>query len=332
MSPSAESRRRHDLLLGRALVRLLIVSIVLNALIFTAYVTSTPEESPRSTWLAIAYRAWYRIAPVDSRAQLSRMHLDSAEISTPECVACHGTMLDSNVAFHRIHLANELLPNFECSHCHARVDLAPRGNAAIVEWVDVGVCKECHSEFPGLTGDGSMSPVDFEIDCTMCHSGDHAFRHDAPYLSQIIAPRECKGCHGGRVLPWDPLHESPEWLQTHGTEALRSGTESCYSCHDFGLKFCDTCHKAKPPSHLPVDQWRNRHREAAKADTRACYTCHKLDFCKKCHLSHESGWKEQHPAFVKREGQAKCVRCHSKSFCSYCHTGVSASVATSGTP
>jgi hypothetical protein len=170
-----------------------------------------------------------------------------------------------------------------------------------------------------------MTAMDFEIDCTMCHSGNHAFRHDAPYLSQIIAPRECKGCHGGRVLPWDAAHERDDWLLTHGPQALRTGDKTCFRCHDFGLKFCDTCHAIKPPSHLPEERWKNTHRKQARADTRACYTCHKLDFCRRCHVSHEDGWLEKHPSFVKEQGTKGCQRCHSKSFCSFCHTGFSAS-------
>jgi len=296
-----------ELGLSRALVKLILASVLLNALILVAYVTSTPEGSPVGTWAAAAYRARYEIAPIDperDQAELARLHLDSASISTPECTACHGTMLDSEVAFHRIHLRNELLPGLECSDCHHRVDLTPRGNKQVVEWVDVGICKECHSAFPGGKPGDAMQAMDFEVDCTMCHSGDHAFRHESPYLSHIIAPKECKGCHGGRELPWDPLHERSDWLSLHGAEALRTGNESCFACHDFGLKFCDTCHTKTPPSHLPADQWKNKHRDAARADTRACYTCHKLDSCRRCHLSHEQGWKEKHPG----RGQGRGLR------------------------
>ena len=311
-----------DLNISKALVKLILASVLLNALILAAFLTSTPERSPASTWMAAAYKVKLRISPIDpvrDKARLARMHLDSARISTPECISCHGTMLDSKVAFHRIHLGNELLPGLECNDCHKRVDLTPRGNVAVVEWVDVGFCKKCHSEFSGLAPGSSMTPIDFEIDCSMCHSGSHAFRHEPAYLSQIIAPRECKGCHGGRVLPWDPLHERSDWLQLHGSEALGAGKKSCFRCHDFGLKFCDTCHAIKPPSHLPPERWKSIHRQAARADTRVCHTCHNLDFCKKCHLSHESGWKELHPAFVNSQGSRSCQKCHSESFCSYCH-------------
>ncbi|HSK47496.1 MAG TPA: hypothetical protein VLA05_05760 [Coriobacteriia bacterium] len=332
MDDRTRRTRLRDLDLGKALLKLILASVLLNGLILAAFLTSTPERSPASVWTALAYQARFRLDPVDpeaDRAELARMHLGSADISTPECVACHGSMLDSPVAFHRIHLKNELIPGLECNDCHRKIDLQPRGNEAVVEWVDVGFCKRCHSAFP--VESGSMTPLDFEIDCTMCHSGSHAFRHESRYLSQIIAPRECKGCHGGRVLPWDPLHEQADWLQVHGTEALRSGNKDCFACHDFGLKFCDTCHEKKPPSHSPQDRWKNVHREAARADTRACYTCHKLDFCRRCHLSHEEGWKEKHPSVVKSRGSKSCERCHSRSFCSYCHTDFSAGAEDTST-
>lgn len=320
---------RVDIELGRALGKLILASLLLNALILAAYVTSTPERSPAATWQAAVYRARFRLAPLDPErdaARLGALHLKSGSIPTPECVACHGTMLESEVAFHRIHLSNELLPGLRCGDCHHRIDLTPRGNESVVEWVDVAICKKCHSAFPGSDKPGaSMRPIDFEIDCTMCHTGDHAFRHQSRYLSHIIAPNECKGCHGGRTLPWDPLHERDDWLQTHGAESLSSGEESCFRCHDFGLKFCDTCHEQKPPSHTPSDRWKSVHREAARTDTRACYTCHDLDSCRKCHLSHESGWRERHPSVVKEKTSASCMKCHSTSFCSYCHTDHSTS-------
>jgi hypothetical protein len=259
--------------------------------------------------------------PVRDAGELARLHLDSAHVSKSACVACHGGELDSRIVLHRIHLTSELLPGLACHDCHQRVDLSARDNVVVTRWVDVGVCKKCHSKFSGLSPGSAMRPVDYEIDCTTCHSGRNAFRHDQTYLSQVIAPAKCKGCHGGRVLPWTPLHERGDWLKAHGAEAFRVGTENCFQCHDFGLKFCDTCHAIKPPTHLPADAWKTNHSSAARRDTRACYTCHKIEFCKKCHVTHDAGWRSTHPGFVNSHGTSSCEKCHSLSFCSYCHTG-----------
>ena len=241
-------------------------------------------------------------------------------------------MLDSKVLLHRIHLTSELLPGLACHDCHQSISLETRSNKLLVRWVDEGVCKKCHSAFPGLNPNSPMKPSDFEADCTTCHSGNHAFRHDQPYLSQIIAPRECKGCHGGRVLPWQPAHERDDWLQLHGSTALAVGPKSCFKCHDFGLRFCDQCHKIKPPSHVPRETWLVQHPERARADTRACFTCHKAEYCKKCHVNHEPDWLKKHPAVVRAQGTAACMECHSTTFCSYCHSSAAAPAPVSAEP
>jgi len=167
-----------------------------------------------------------------------------------------------------------------------------------------------------------MKPADFDADCTTCHKGKRAPKHDQPYLAKDMPKSECKGCHGGRVLPWTPRHEQADWITTHGDEALRAGSDNCFQCHDFGLKFCDDCHKTKPPSHQPPEKWRAIHADEARADTRVCYSCHPTTFCKKCHLNHEAGWLDNHPAFVRKNGRSSCKECHSASACGFCHTRV----------
>jgi predicted CXXCH cytochrome family protein len=307
-------------------IKLILASVLLNALMLATFVTSTPTASPAARWMTAYYEVKYRIAPINSdKPALSRLHLRAALVSTAECVACHGDKLHSRFPLHRIHLANDLLPGLSCHDCHRRVDLTPRSNIAGGRWVDLRFCKKCHSAFPGLRPRSSMQPTDFDVDCTTCHTGRSSFRHARPYLSQIISPKECKGCHGGRVLPWTPLHERSDWLKLHGAEALRAGTRGCFQCHDFGLRFCDTCHAVRPPSHVPADEWKATHAQAARADTRVCYACHELNFCRKCHVNHEAGWKDAHPKFVAARGTGTCVNCHSTSFCSACHAGLSVS-------
>jgi len=326
------AKKEYDV--NRTWLKFILAALLFNVLIITAFVTSTPEQSPASTWITWVYQLRFKLSPITAQdmPKLAALHLDASKLPKPECVACHGTMLDSKVALHKLHLTSQLLPGLACHDCHRSIDLAPRGNTVVVKWVDVAFCKKCHSEFPGLKPGSPMRPENFKEDCTTCHSGNHAFRHEQPYLSQIIAPRECPTCHGATVLPWNPLHEQPDWLQNHGPEALRTGTQTCFKCHDFGFKFCDACHAIKPPSHLPADAWlATNHQDAARADTRACYTCHKIAFCNKCHqVKHPANWRTAHPAFVKANGTATCVRCHSLSFCSYCHAQPSAPGTGSG--
>lgn len=309
----------------RAHVRwsLVVPAVVLCvALALVLVVVLVPRWTPVRTAVTWAWEARYRLFPIDDRAELVVLHRDATLSSREQCVACHGDRTGSALIVHRIHLQSDLLRNIVCSDCHRRVELVSKGGAAGATWVDVGFCKKCHSAFPTLPPGSNEHAGGIESDCAGCHTGDRAPRHAQPYLPRKIPASECKGCHGARVLPWTPRHEQAGWLAVHGTEALATGVERCFECHDFGLKFCDECHSKKPASHMPAEQWRIRHPAAARADTRVCYTCHETGFCKNCHVNHEQGWMQTHPAFVKKRGSASCTECHSASACSYCHTAV----------
>ena len=260
---------------NKSWIKFILAVCLLNALIAAAFLTSSPSKSPAATWLTYGYQLDYKLFPIkDPSPQLSDLHLGSAKLPKSQCVACHGTMLDSSVSLHRIHLTSELLPGLACHDCHQSVDLrrlpnSVGSNTVVIKWVNEGFCKKCHSKFPGLNPGSPMRAENFSEDCTTCHTGQHTFRHDQPYLSQVISSKECPGCHGGRILPWQPGHELPDWLQTHGPTALAVGKDTCFKCHDFGLRFCDNCHKIKPPSHLPADAWRANH-PARPSSTREC--------------------------------------------------------------
>jgi len=317
---------------NKSWMKLIGAVVLLDALILAALLTSTPSKSPASTWLTFGYQLRYKVAPVTDKKQLYALHLESSKLPKAQCVACHGTMLNSSVSLHRIHLTSELLPGLACHDCHQRIDLTPRSNTVYISWVNVTFCKKCHSRFPGLNPGSPMKPEFFEEDCTTCHSGNNTPAHAQPYLTQIIAPSECKGCHGGRVLPWQPGHELPTWVQQHGPVALAVGKQTCFKCHDFGLKFCDNCHKILPPSHQPRDQWLVNHPARAQADTRVCFTCHVAAFCKKCHVNHQPNWLSAHPAYVQQNGSTRCMQCHSQSFCSSCHASSATQGSASTTP
>jgi len=312
-----------------------LVAVVLLVLVGSGLAGSQAAGARRDpvgtarTWF---WKARYRLLPIDDEKQLAALHLDTARGTREQCVACHEDKTGSMLVLHRIHLRNPLLSKLACRDCHQHVDLGARDNRAVVTWVDVGFCKKCHSPFPGLSKGSKMRPQDFDSPCSECHKGDRAPKHDQPYLPAVIPSSECKGCHGGRVLPSAARHEQADWMQIHGQEALRVGADSCYQCHDFGLKFCDACHGKKPPSHLPAERWRQIHPDAAKADTRVCYSCHKVGFCKTCHLNHEQGWLENHSAFVTEKGDSSCGECHSASACTYCHMRDGGTADSTATP
>lgn len=316
----------------RTKIRLVIAALILNVFILATFLTSSPQVSPASTWMTGLYKAYWTVVPVTSKTDLEALHANASRLTKDECVACHGTMVASRLVLHQIHLSSDLLPGLSCHDCHQKVSLEKRSNTSVVRLVNVAFCEKCHSAFSGLQPNSPMKPSDFKADCTTCHSGQHAFRHAQPYLSQVIAPRECPGCHGGRVLPWTPDHTKDDWISKHGPVALQVGVQSCMKCHEFGLAFCNECHSKKPPSHEPRDTWLQIHPALAKADTRVCFTCHKPDSCAKCHVNHTAGWLQRHSAFVLKNGADTCLKCHSLTFCSACHTGAPPSGLSSAAP
>lgn len=296
-------------------IKLLVAAIILNILIVATFLTSSPTVSPASGWMVAANKILYRVGLKYSDLRI--LHEKSSLRVSEDCIACHGNMRTSKLPLHRIHLTSPLA-NFACNNCHDKISLERKTNEKVVHLVNVGFCKNCHSKFSGFNEKSAMKPVDFQADCTLCHTGKHAFRHAKPYLSHIISPSECKVCHGGLVLPWRPEHTRDDWVQKHGQFALE-GTKKCMSCHEYGLAFCQDCHARKPPSHKPKDLWLQAHRKKAKEDTRACFVCHTSALCRKCHVGHTLDWKENHYTFVLKEGTEMCENCHAAIFCESCH-------------
>jgi len=306
---------------GRAWLALFLgigVLCVVSASLVTWY---APARSLAASLAIDAYRARYAVLPVKGQARLAALHADTHALPNQACEACHSDMRGSSMALHGIHLTSSLLPGLACHDCHRSVNLRSRGDTTVVSWVDEGVCKSCHSPFPGLSAASKMKPTDYRADCLTCHNGRRAPVRHAAYVARVSTAQACRTCHGALALPWTPLHERSDWVQTHGAQALRVGTSSCLECHDFGLKFCDSCHSIRPPSHSPRDQWLVEHPARAQADTRACFTCHKPTFCKQCHVNHEANWLADHSAFVKAHGTSSCTQCHSLTVCAYCHAG-----------
>ena len=307
---------------------MIVALLLLLALIVYVFYTGEQQQRAVRTWTAWGWAVYYDAFPVEDAAILAKLHTSPARSERTRCVACHGDKTDSELPVHRIHVTSELLADLACPDCHVNVELGVKGATTAPTWVDVGFCVECHSAFPGSLPGSHMCSVEFDADCSECHTGDEAPVHDKPYLPDQIPESECVGCHGGRVLPWTPSHEAENWLELHGIEALDRGEDECLACHDFGLKFCDDCHAEKPPSHEPADKWRLNHPDAAQADTRVCYTCHETTWCKECHVNHETGWIDSHPAFVDEFGEESCTECHSLSACTFCHTEVAAETAS----
>ncbi len=301
------------------LLKLFIAAFIINVLVITTFLTSSPNKSPASVWKIAYNKALYRLQ-IKPSVSIEELHINSKNISREECIACHGSMKKHKLPLHRIHLNSDIV-NFSCNNCHKKIVLKKSKSQVVSSLVDVGFCKKCHSKFSGLNPKSAMKPQDFEADCTMCHTGDHEPKHSEEFLfpALIMSKKECKGCHGDRVLPWRPEHEKPTWIDIHGMDALKIGVKKCMTCHEKGLNFCQECHSKKPPSHKNKEKWLGSHMKKAQQETRACFTCHESDFCKKCHINHTKDWQNRHFEVVIKDGVGACTNCHSLTFCESCH-------------
>ncbi len=297
----------------------LIVAAAVAVVVAVGLLASSAEPGPMRSLSARVWMLRYEAFPVTDPGEIATLHKSADRAATARCVACHGDKNDSSLPVHQIHLRSPILARIVCSDCHPQVEPGLRTESRTTHWVDVAFCKNCHSAFPGTQPESHMADQDLHADCLSCHVGDLAVRHEQPYLPKDVPISECGGCHGARALPWSRGHEADDWVSTHGREALDSGSDACFACHDFGLKFCDECHEQSPPSHRPAEKWRATHSDAARADTRSCSTCHDAGDCKQCHLNHEDEWLSAHPAFIRENGDASCDECHSRSACTQCH-------------
>ena len=306
-------------LLKKNLIRIIIIGTLVNLFFLAIFYTSGPIESPSEAWAIATWKAFYKVSPF-SEDKLPELHLNTKEITPPQCKACHGekgTQAESDI--HSLHL-NLDIAFFQCRDCHESITFGKIASEQVAKKINIALCGKCHSEFPGIVPNSAMKPEDAKADCTLCHSGKHALRHEERYLSPIVSKVECYGCHGGRILPWTPLHEKEEWAKkTHGPYALKINPDKCYSCHSYGLQFCDECHKLKPESHKPEDNWRLTHKQKAVDSIESCYICHETISCKKCHIKHTSGWEHSHYKIVLSDGIEACFSCHYEDYCLRCH-------------
>ena len=150
------SRPKREFDVNRSWAKLVVASVLLNVILIAGFLTATPTVSPAATWTTGYWKAYYKVRPVSNQADLAALHARSSTLSMEQCVACHGTMLGSKLKLHKIHLGSDLLPGLACPVCHTKVSLEKRSNVKVVRLVDVGVCKNCHSAFPGLSPNSPM--------------------------------------------------------------------------------------------------------------------------------------------------------------------------------
>jgi len=154
-----------------------------------------------------------------------------------------------------------------CQRCHtAYRTVSPAGDLLIPHKAHVQVlnmdCVACHKNLVHTPNRRGFNRPEMET-CLECHDGDKA-------------SDKCVDCHTRKQTP--DSHDRKDWLQTHGRMAE---TQDCAECHDWTPKYCEECHKKRPPSH--VGNWKKGHGPEAKKRGDGCLVCHDKKFCEECH-------------------------------------------------
>jgi hypothetical protein len=224
--------------------------------------------------------------------------------------------------------------NFACTDCHRtnrvwKVARTGVGSSATTSTQMLRInrffCFKCHGSFGAYVKRGTMKAEWKEQDCTMCHKGKLAPRHEQPFLNQVLSSKECPSCHGDNLFPWPTRHYDPAWVTEHGSDAQDVST--CTVCHSTE-QFCKDCHLIKPPSHESL--WRAQHAAAYNNRPSRCGPCHVSKFCNDtCHfVDHTKDWGKSHGRTVQEETPDYCMTCHYLGFCVRCHDSSNRTVKT----
>jgi hypothetical protein len=118
---------------------------------------------------------------------------------------------------------------------------------------------------------------------------------DSGCLEKCHEPDQCRLCHTTGKKPEirgvvteaglktiERLHVRPDWIDTHGAEALKDQSR-CMRCH-ISTGECQNCHARRPAFHGSTRSWIGTHKDVAKkVDDPRCLTCHKKKVCDDCH-------------------------------------------------
>jgi hypothetical protein len=339
----------------KRLIILALAFLVLNAVLLAMFTLGSPTVASEKAIKAGFWKAIYSADPtMKDRINLTKLHQKPERLSANECMACHGDMKNTakiaknsnirvNVHFH----LTLSVANFSCTDCHrtdrvwsestamniikttskqvvqstaapaVKFGTTSEGSTGTVIRINRFFCFKCHSGFDTYVKKGAMKADYQNLECTMCHRGKIAPRHQQPFLSQVLSTTECLMCHGNNLFPWPKLHYETVWSTQHGQTAAKDFTV-CWVCHQKAT-FCDRCHTTKPITH--DSSWRQNHKANYKERPERCKTCHTSDFCNtRCHgVNHTANWRNDHATTVVEKGREFCMNCHYLGFCFSCH-------------
>ena len=191
------------------------------------------------------------------------------------CTTCHDGVAQSGSR------EDMAVPSMErCAQCHEDARKSP-------ERVRMANCSVCHATIR----DGTP-PTDHMVSGAIPSDHTLEFRHD--HAAQAAAPdANCRFCHkelsGKKEDSCFQCHEVMRphdhdlaFRDDHGHEA-EADAQRCATCH--APEYCAACHSIPPPSHTPIDDFRNGgHAQQARFDLSACLTCHTYETtCAQCH-------------------------------------------------
>jgi hypothetical protein len=230
-----------------------------------------------------------------------------AEPVVARCLECHD------------HRADEHLIDADCSTCHMPLAEAPFDRARVlglplpVDHESGAFVRELHGEL-AEAGTARCATCHTRERCESCHV-------DAPAVAAIgrmpaatgIVARELPAFAAHYPVP--PSHETPAFLENHGTGASRAACATCHTRDD-----CLACHvppqpaavvdmparrevrapgvqiaRRQPASH-DAPMFALEHGNVAAANGTSCTACHRRTMCVDCHDAAASGA----PALVTR--------------------------------
>ncbi len=324
-------------MLQRRIIILVATFLIFDALLMLVFSLGSPTKAAGTEVKSRIWKAIYKTDPViQGRLTIMRMHVKPENLTSEECIACHGDMKQLKRSTNKSNLKIDVhfhltLPvaNFTCTDCHRTGRVQPelsqdigkkqagQAGSALTLRINRFFCFKCHSSFEAYVKKGRMKIEYMKEDCQMCHRGKMAPRHEQPFLSQVLSTTECLMCHGNNIFPWPKQHYDKAWKTSHGLY-VKNDPKVCQMCHAKPT-FCDKCHTVKPITH--DGGWRGVHATNYKQRPERCKTCHTDKFCnEKCHLvNHTAGWRNDHGPHVVEKGRDFCMNCHYLGYCFRCH-------------
>lgn len=171
----------------------------------------------------------------------------------------NGTTACSNASCHGTTLTGVAQSGPDCGTCHALTPTA-------------ATCTGCH-DFPPATGQHSVHTSKQDVDCSVCHQGNHAFTtgkaHTGPVHMSFLSLFTAKS---GTIVSYSTSSNTCSKVSCHGGQTTPSWTTGtldvatqCTSCHSLGTS-------AGNPEYNSY--YSGQHEVHVVEEGKACTVCH----------------------------------------------------------